>query len=62
MPAEERSQIVDGIEEHVAAALAELDAPTEADVRNVLERLGDPEAIAADAHERIGTKTSKTGS
>ena len=26
-----------------------------------LERLGDPEAIAADAHERIGAKTSKTG-
>ena len=61
VPAEERRQIVDGIEEHVAAALAEVDQPTEADVRNVLERLGDPEAIAADADERIGAKTSKTG-
>ncbi len=35
-PAEERRQIVDGVEEHVAAALAELESPTEADVRNVL--------------------------
>jgi hypothetical protein len=59
VPAHERTQIVDGIEEHVAAALAELDAPTEADVRNVLERLGDPDAIAAEAHERIGSKTSR---
>ena len=39
VPADERSQIVDGIEEHVAAALAELDAPTEADVRDILARV-----------------------
>jgi uncharacterized membrane protein len=61
LPADERSQIVDGIEEHVVAALAELDAPTEADVRNVLAKLGDPEAIAADADERIGSTASGIG-
>ena len=58
VPAEERGQIVDGIEEHATAALAELDEPSEADVRNVLARLGDPEAIAADARERLGIKRS----
>lgn len=60
VPAGQRKQILDGIEEHAAAALAELEAPTEADVRNVLDRLGDPYAIAADARERIGVKPSRT--
>ena len=53
-PADERQQIRDGIEEHVAAALGDLDYPTEADVRNVLTRLGDPEAIAAAACDDAG--------
>jgi len=59
VPAEERRQIIDGVEEHAATALAELEQPTEADVRNVLARLGDPEAIAAEACERVGVKRSR---
>jgi len=58
--AEERRQIIDGVEEHAATALAELDDPTEADVRNILVRLGEPEAIAAEAGERLGKKRSRT--
>jgi len=60
LPAVERRQIVDGVEEHAATALAELGAPTEAEVRNVLSRLGEPEVIAADAAERLGKKRSPT--
>jgi hypothetical protein len=42
------------IEEHIGERLAEHPGATEADVRNVLERVGDPEVIAADARERFG--------
>ena len=61
LPDDERRQIRDGIEEHVAAALAELDSPTEAEIRGVLARLGDPETIAAEAHERVETKSAAFG-
>ncbi len=60
VPAAERRQIVDGIEEHATASLAELADPTEADVRNVLDRLGDPAAIAADARERLGVTRTRS--
>jgi len=60
LAAEERRQIIDGVEEHAATALAELEEPTEADVHNVLSRLGEPEAIAAEATERFGRKRSRT--
>jgi uncharacterized membrane protein len=50
LPADRRQEIVADIEEHISALLAELDrAPSEADVRNVLERVGDPADIAAEA-------------
>ena len=58
LPDDDRRQILDGIEEHVAAALVEVVAPTEADVRQVLSRLGDPETIAADASERLDVEPS----
>lgn len=60
VPTEERRQIVDGIAEHAAAALDEFDEATEADVRNVLARLGDPDVIAADARERLGVRRSRS--
>ena len=47
------------IEEHIASGLAEFPAPTDADVRNVLERVGDPADIAAEARERFGIKPAK---
>jgi hypothetical protein len=42
------------VAEHIAAARAALDPETEAGVRTVLERLGDPADIAAEARERFG--------
>jgi len=53
LPAERRDEILAEIEEHIAEDLAENPAATDADVRNLLERVGDPEDIAAEARERL---------
>ena len=53
VPAERREEILAEIEEHIAELLAENPAETEPDVRNVLERVGHPEDIAAEARERF---------
>jgi hypothetical protein len=54
IPAERRQEIITEIEEHIADDLAPLDDPTDSDVRNALERVGDPDDIAAEARERLG--------
>lgn len=59
LPAQRRDEILAEIEEHIAAGLAELPTPTDADVRNVLERVGDPADIAAEARERFGIKPAR---
>jgi uncharacterized membrane protein len=53
VPAERREEILAEIEEHIAELLAENPAETDADVRNVLERVGHPEDIAAEARDRF---------
>ena len=55
LPASRRKEIIEEIREHIEAMLQELgpDA-SEAEVRNVLDRVGDPEDIAAEARERLG--------
>jgi uncharacterized membrane protein len=53
LPRDRRREIVDEISGHIAEARAALPAETEADVRNILEGLGDPAEIAADAKERF---------
>lgn len=59
LPAERRDEILAEIEEHIAEDLAERPGATEADVRNVLERVGDPADIAAEARERFGIKPTR---
>jgi hypothetical protein len=49
LPADRRAELVDEIRAHIEAALAEAGSRDETAVRNVLERLGDPTAIAAEA-------------
>jgi uncharacterized membrane protein len=44
-----REELIEDLREHIAAARAELSPETEAGVRTVLERLGDPAAIVAEA-------------
>jgi HAAS len=53
LPRDRRSEIVDEIAGHIAEARAGLEHETEADVRNILEGLGDPADIAEDARERF---------
>jgi uncharacterized membrane protein len=60
-PRDRRSEIVDEIEGHIAEARAGLDHETEADVRNILEGLGDPADIASDARERFEVKPQAPG-
>jgi uncharacterized membrane protein len=59
LPAERRDEILAEIEEHIAEDLAERPTATDADVRNVLERVGDPADIAAEARERFGIKPAR---
>jgi uncharacterized membrane protein len=54
LPANRRRELLDEVGEHIGAARAALDTETEAAVRTVLERLGDPADIAAEARERFG--------
>src|SRR6266545_2058393 len=57
LPAGRRSEIVEEIEEHIEEMLAEMEATaSDADIRNALERLGDPDDIAAEARERFGIR------
>jgi hypothetical protein len=58
IPEERRDEILSEIEEHIDERLSEPPGAGNAEVRNVLERLGDPEDIAAEARERFGVKTS----
>jgi uncharacterized membrane protein len=53
VPRDRRGEIVDEIAGHIAEARAGLEHETEADVRNILEGLGDPAEIAEDARERF---------
>jgi hypothetical protein len=62
LPRERRRELVDEISGHIAEARAELDPDDELAVRELLDRLGEPEEIAAEAaprqavHRRAGWK------
>src|SRR4029450_9592798 len=46
LPANRRQELLDEVQEHITAARAALEPETEAGVRTLLERLGDPADIA----------------
>jgi len=50
----DRAEIVLEVREHFEDARAELGYPSEADLRNIFERLGPPSEIAAEARLRFG--------
>jgi uncharacterized membrane protein len=54
LPANRRQELLDEVAEHITAARATLDPETEAGVRSLLERLGAPADIAAEARDRFG--------
>jgi hypothetical protein len=61
LPAPSRQEVLDEIDEHIAAARAELGAENETAIRNVLERLGEPTVIAEEARERFGVQRRPPG-
>jgi uncharacterized membrane protein len=56
LPASRRQELLDEVREHIAAARADLEPETEAGVRTLLQRLGDPADIAAEARDRFGVQ------
>jgi HAAS domain-containing protein len=61
LPRGRRGELVDEISEHIAEARADLESENEAAIRTLLDRLGDPEEIAAEARERFGVAPKKAG-
>src|SRR5580704_9351056 len=55
LPSGDRTQIVEQVSEHIASARAALPEQTEAGVREILERLGQPEEIASEAKAETGS-------
>ena len=60
VPSARRGEIVAEIESHIDEALAEEPDDSEASVRNVLDRVGDPEDIAAEARDRLDIRKPRT--
>jgi uncharacterized membrane protein len=52
LPAGRRADLLADLREHIAVARAELSEPSEAAIRTILDRLGEPDEIAAEA--RVG--------
>jgi uncharacterized membrane protein len=60
VPAAQRKVIIAEIVTHIDEALAEEPDDSEASVRNVLDRVGDPEEIASEAREDLDIRRPKT--
>lgn len=56
LPGARRREVVEEVAEHIAEARADLLLESEAAVRNLLERVGDPDEIAAEARDRFGVR------
>jgi hypothetical protein len=59
VPAAGRREVMEEIEEHIAAARAELGGETDAGLRTILDRLGEPEDIGAETRERFGVRAGR---
>jgi hypothetical protein len=61
LPRSRRQELLGEIHDHIDSALADAPARDEAEVRNVLDRLGDPSDIAEEARQRFGVPKAKSG-
>lgn len=61
LPRDRRRELEQEISEHIAEARATLSAQNEAEIRTLLDRIGDPADIAAEARERFGLQARKAG-
>ena len=64
LPTAARREVVDEIAAHIGELRAELGSDDEVGIRDVLDRVGDPADIAAEACERfgVGRPSGETGS
>jgi hypothetical protein len=60
-PAARRREILEEVREHISQARSELDSENEAAIRTVLDRLGEPSDIAAEARQRLGVRPARAG-
>jgi hypothetical protein len=60
LPRSRRQELLGEIHEHIDSALADSPALDEAEVRNVLDRLGDPSDIAEAARQRFGVPRQRS--
>jgi uncharacterized membrane protein len=60
LPRLRRKEIVEEISEHIAEARAASPSQGEAEIRTLLDRLGDPAEIASEAKERFGVQPGKS--
>ncbi|MBT2229935.1 hypothetical protein [Nonomuraea sp. NEAU-A123] len=51
LPAGQREDLIADLREHITVARADLDPPTQAGIRTILDRLGEPAAIAEEARQ-----------
>jgi hypothetical protein len=56
LPRARRRELVDEIAEHISEGRADLEVEDESSIRTLLERIGAPEDIAAEARERFGVQ------
>jgi uncharacterized membrane protein len=56
LPRARRRELVEEISGHIAEARADLETENEASIRSLLDRLGEPEDIAAEARGRVGVE------
>jgi uncharacterized membrane protein len=61
VPRARRRELAEEISDHIAEARAGLETEDEAGIRTLLDRLGEPAEIAAEATERFGPRPSKVG-
>jgi uncharacterized membrane protein len=61
LPVRQRREIMDEIRDHLAERRADMPAETEADLREILDRLGDPHEIADEARRRFGLPDATAG-
>lgn len=61
LPRARRRELAEEISDHIAEARTGLETEDEAEIRTLLDRLGEPAEIAAEATERFGPRPSKAG-
>jgi uncharacterized membrane protein len=61
VPRAGRRELIEEIRAHIDESRSLLETENEAAIRSLLDRVGDPEDIAADARERFGVRPPKRG-